>query len=106
MALNFGIVSRLTWLSSEGREGFLGLEAGLMAFGLSKDTGATGASLTQVGLVTGLGIAVPVANRSSPSQASINLHGWLEVNITEGGGNPLAFVFGPSISIGNVGTSL
>ncbi|MFZ5891045.1 MAG: hypothetical protein ACOY0T_08340 [Myxococcota bacterium] len=106
LRLNFGIVSRLTWLDSEGREGFLGLEAGIMAFGLSKDTGPTGAPLTEIGIVTGLGVAVPVANRSSPTQASINLHGWLEQNITNTGSGRFAFIFGPSISIGNVGANL
>lgn len=106
LSLNFGIVSRLTWLDSEGREGFLGLEVGVMAFGLSKDTGQNGAPLTQIGIVTGLGIAVPVANRSSPTQASINLHGWLEQNVTGSNDGRFAFIFGPSISIGNVGANL
>lgn len=106
LSLNFGIVSRLTWLDSEGREGFLGLEAGVMAFGLSNDVGPNGAPLTQIGIVTGLGIAVPVANRSSPTQASINLHGWLEQNITSTDSGRFAFIFGPSISIGNVGANL
>lgn len=106
LSLNFGIVSRLTWLDSEGREGFLGLEVGVMAFGLSKDVGPNGAPLTQIGIVTGLGIAVPVANRSSPTQASINLHGWLEQNVTGSNDGRFAFIFGPSISIGNVGANL
>ena len=106
LSLNLGIVSRLTWLDSEGHEGFLGLEGGLVAFGLTNDKSTTGESLTHVGIVTGLGIGVPVANRSSAAEASINLHGWLEHDRLHDSGSGLAFVFGPSISIGNVGANL
>jgi hypothetical protein len=110
LSLNFGIVSRLTWLSSEGHEGFLGLEAGIMAIGLTNDKSNTGASLTQVGVVAGLGLSVPIANRSTATQASINLHGWVEEDISHDPGDSqssrFAFIFGPSISIGNVGTNL
>jgi hypothetical protein len=109
LTLNFGILSRLTWLDADGHEGFLGLEAGIMAIGLSNDTGDTGKSLTQVGAVCGLGISVPIANRAAPTQASINLHGWFEERISSTGADPgqrAAFIFGPSISIGNVGTNL
>ncbi len=110
LTLSFGVLSRLTWLDTDGHEGFLRLEAGIMAIGLAKDdTGDTGQSLTQVGAVCGLGISVPIANRASPTQASINLHGWLEESISASGTDPGrrdAFIFGPSISIGNVGTNL
>ncbi len=109
LSLNFGIVSRLTWLSADGHEGFLGLEGGIMAIGLTNDQSSTGNSLTQVGLVGGIGLSVPIANRSTPTQASINLHGWVEEDISHTSGNSSsrsAFIFGPSISIGNVGTNL
>ena len=110
LALNFGVLSRLTWLDTDGHEGVLGLEAGVMGVGLARDTSASGESLTQVAVVTGLGISVPIANRSLATEASINLHAWLEYEVSRawGGypGNPLAFVFGPSISIGNIGTNL
>jgi hypothetical protein len=106
LSLNLGIVSRLTWLDSEGHEGFIGFESGLVAFGLTSDKSTTGESLTQVGFVTGLGIGVPVANRSSATEASINLHGWLERDLSHVSGSGLSFVFGPSISIGNVGANL
>ena len=33
LTLNFGALERLTWLDSEGRDGFVGLEAGVMAVG-------------------------------------------------------------------------
>jgi hypothetical protein len=60
-----------------------------------------------VGAVLGLGVAVPIANRSTVTQASINLHAWLEADITgSSDSSRYAFIFGPSISIGNVGTNL
>ena len=110
LSLNFGIVSRLTWLSQEGHEGFLGLEGGIMAIGLTNDKSDTGHSLTQVGLVAGIGFSVPIANRSTPTQASINLHAWFEEDISHKPGDSQAsrtsIIFGPSISIGNIGTDL
>ncbi len=109
LSLNFGIVSRLTWLSEDGHEGFLGLEGGIMAIGLTNDQSNAGKSLTQVGAVAGIGLSVPIANRSTPTQASINLHGWFEEDISHtsaDSGSRAAFIFGPSISIGNVGTNL
>jgi len=110
LSLNFGIISRLTWLSQEGHEGFLGLEGGIMAIGLTNDKSDTGNSLTQVGLVAGIGFSVPIANRSTPTQASINLHAWFEEDISHHPGDSQAsrtsIIFGPSISIGNVGTNL
>ena len=110
LSLNFGIVSRLTWLSKDGHEGFLGLEAGIMAIGLANDKSSTGPSLTQIGAIGGLGVSVPIANRSTPTQASINLHAWYEVDISHNAADSqasrTAIIFGPSISIGNIGTNL
>jgi len=110
LSLNFGVISRLTWLSRDGHEGFLGLEAGIMAIGLANDTSTTGQSLTEIGAVAGLGLSVPIANRSTPTQASINLHAWYEVDISHHGGESqgsrTSIIFGPSISIGNIGTNL
>jgi hypothetical protein len=110
LSLNFGVISRLTWLDDEGHEGFLGLEGGIMVIGLAGSTSTTGQSLTQAGAVVGLGIGVPIANRSSPAEASINLHGWFERDISSPGSGtaerPWSIIFGPSISIGNVGTNL
>jgi hypothetical protein len=56
-------------------------------------------------LILGYGFAVPIANRSQVSQASINVHAWFEANVMRKAEERFAFVFGPSISIGNVGTS-
>jgi hypothetical protein len=110
LTLNFGVISRLTWLDSEGHEGFLGAEGGIMAIGLAGSQSDNGTPLTQVGAVLGLGVSVPVANRGSAAQASINLHAWFEANITRTSskdpGGRYAFIFGPSITIGNVGVNL
>jgi hypothetical protein len=111
LSLNLGVVMRATWLDSQGHEGFLGLEGGVMAVGLPNDTApGSGQSLTQVATVTGLALSVPIANRSLATETSINLHAWLEYEISRDvanePGNPLGFVFGPSISIGNIGTNL
>jgi hypothetical protein len=109
LSLSFGVISRFTWLDSDGKEGLLAVEAGVMAFGLSGDQSPTsGESLTQVGAVVGVGLAIPIANAGAPSQASINLHAWFEQRITGSGpeaGSEQALIFGPSISIGNVGTT-
>lgn len=109
LSLNFGVISRFTWLDSEGHEGLIGLEAGVLAFGLTGDTTASGNTLTQVGGVVGAGLAIPIANAGQATQASINLHAWFEQRLTPGGGDrlnsPRAIIFGPSISVGNVGTT-
>lgn len=110
LTLNFGVISRLTWLDSEGHEGFLGAEGGIMVIGLANSHSDTGESLTQVGAVLGLGVSVPIANRSLVTQASINLHAWFEADITRSGSNDskgrYSIIFGPSITIGNVGLNL
>jgi hypothetical protein len=105
LSLNFGVISRLTWLSRDGQEGILGLEGGVMVIGLASSTSTTGRSLTEVGIPVGLGLSIPIANRLSPSAAAINLHGWLEFPLSRQDHTP-AFIFGPSISIGNVGANL
>lgn len=107
LALNFGVISRLTWLDEEGHEGLIGAEAGILVFGLANYGGQT-AQLTQIGAVMGLGLAVPIANRGTATQAAINLHAWFEINLSGGSsdGGRYALIFGPSISIGSVGVNL
>jgi hypothetical protein len=110
LTLNFGVISRLTWLDSEGHEGFIGAEGGIMVIGLANSHSDDNTSLTQVGAVLGLGVSVPIANRSLATQASINLHAWFEADITRSDSNDskgrYAIIFGPSITIGNVGVNL
>jgi hypothetical protein len=105
LSLNFGVISRLTWLTDEGHEGLIGLEAGLMVFGVGSSTSTTGQNLTEVGLPVGLGLSIPIANRLQATEAAINLHGWVEFPISGNDHKP-AFIFGPSISIGNIGANL
>jgi hypothetical protein len=108
LSLNFGVISRLTWLDKDGKEGILGLEAGMLVFGLANSTSESGKNLAQVGGVVGAGIAVPIANRMRVTQASINVHAWLEITLAgpEASASRLALIFGPSITIGNVGANL
>lgn len=115
LALNFGVLSRLTWLDSDGREGIVGLEAGLMGMGLATDRDR------HLAFVTGIGVSIPLGNVNQPTQAAVNIHAWLSYSFGERTGrlldeagnfvgnvrlNPWAFVFGPSITIGNVGVFL
>ncbi|MFI5301978.1 MAG: hypothetical protein ACHREM_28135, partial [Polyangiales bacterium] len=108
LTLNLGVLARLTWLDALGREGIVAAEGGVMMVGLANDTSSTGRSLTQLATVVGLGIGVPIANRALATEASINLHAWLEYEpsraIAAESGNAIGFVFGPSLSIGNLGT--
>lgn len=113
LTLNFGALSRLTWLNREGHEGILGLEAGALGIGLA----ATPGFPRTLAVVLGVGVGVPIGNRGEPTQASVNLHAWLAYELRDDVHvNPLdptsplashmAFLFGPSITIGNVGTNL
>lgn len=111
LSLNFGVLGRLTWVDIEGRDGILALEAGVIGVGLAPVDASTKAqNLRQVASVIGLGLGMPIANRALPTQASINLHAWFEYEISRAigpsEGSPYAFVFGPSITFGNVGTYL
>jgi hypothetical protein len=112
LSLNLGVIARLTWLDSEGHGGFLGVEGGVMGVGLANDVSAppNSQSLTQVSTVAGIGLSVPIANRSLATETSLNLHAWFEYEISRDLGNepgsPFGFVFGPSISVGNVGANL
>jgi hypothetical protein len=113
LTLNFGALSRLTWLNREGHEGLVGLEVGAMGIGLA----ATPNFPRTLAVLGGLGVGVPIGNRGETSQASVNIHAWIAYElrneypidqVTKTG--PLAshwsFLFGPSITIGNVGTNL
>jgi hypothetical protein len=115
LSLSLAVITRLTWLDSDGHEGLLGLETGIMAFGF---TNSSAQALTEVGIVAGVGLSIPLAGAGSPTQASINLHAWVEQRISQpttfvptasmpNGPNPSgqAVIVGPSISFGNVGTT-
>jgi hypothetical protein len=113
LTLNCGALPRLTWLDREGHERLLGLEFGAMGIGLA----ATSGFPRTLAVWGGVGVSVPIGNRGEPSQASVNLHAWIayelrdEFNLVHNDpSSPLAghwsFLFGPSITIGNVGTNL
>jgi hypothetical protein len=123
LTLNFGVLSRLTWLDHEGHEGLLGLEFGAMGVGLAATTVSSttaNASVTfppTLAVLGGVGVSVPIGNRGEPSQASVNLHAWvayeLRSDYTYPSGSQTmmtashwSFLFGPSITIGNIGTNL
>jgi hypothetical protein len=110
LSLNFGVLSRLTWLDSEGHEGLVGLESGVMGMGLASDK-------DQLAIVLGLGIAIPLGNANTIAQAAINIHAWLAYSLGKNTAtdpdtmkpvtlNPWAFVFGPSITVGSIGAFL
>ena len=115
LSLSLAVITRLTWLDSDGHEGLLGLEGGIMAFGF---TNSQAQSLTEVGVVAGVGLSIPLAGAGSPTQASINLHAWVEQRISEPttpvatAGMPIpqnasarSVIVGPSLSFGNIGTT-
>jgi hypothetical protein len=113
LTLNFGALSRLTWLDAEGHEGILGLELGAMGIGLA----ATPGFPRTLAVLGGLGLAVPIGNRGETTQASVNLHAWiayeLRAETPRDPTNPIgpaashwSFLFGPSITFGNVGVNL
>jgi len=115
LTLNFGALSRLTWLDREGHEGLIGLEAGALGIGLA----ATPGFPRTLAVLGGLGVAVPIGNRGDTSQASVNLHAWIAYELRgpayytdpNNMSNTLvashwSFLFGPSITIGNIGTDL
>jgi hypothetical protein len=113
LTLNFGVLSRLTWLDREGHEGLLGLEFGAMGIGLA----ATPGFPRTLAVLAGLGVGVPIGNRGEPSQASVNLHAWGAYELRDDTprdpthpdgpkASHWSFLFGPSITFGNVGTNL
>jgi hypothetical protein len=116
LTLNFGALSRLTWLDHQGHEGLVGLELGALGIGLA----ATPDFPRTLAMLGGLGVAVPIGNRGETSQASVNLHAWVAYELRNpykyapDPANPTnvryashwSFLFGPSITIGNVGLDL
>jgi hypothetical protein len=106
LTLNFGALSRLTWLDREGHEGLFGLELGAMGVGLATTSGFPFPPTLAV--IAGVGVGIPIGNRGEPSQASVNLHAWGAYELREDymGASHWSFLFGPSITIGNIGTNL
>ena len=114
LTLNFGVLSRLTWLDHEGHEGLVGLELGAMGVGLATTTNYNFPPTLAV--LGGLGVSIPIGNRGEPTQAAVNLHAWIAYELRDdytytSGSSTLtashwSLLFGPSITIGNIGTNL
>jgi hypothetical protein len=109
LTLNAGAIARLVWLSRDGHESPLGLEGGVMWVGIASDSDPRSATRGQIAAVIGAGLSVPIANQGHASQTSISLHGWFEYEVSRAfdkSGSPWGFVFGPALTIGDVGTNL
>jgi hypothetical protein len=114
LTLNFGVLSRITWLDDRGKEALLGAEIGLMGMGLIQRPEAIEYPPT-IAAVVGLGIRVPLGGG-----AAVGVHVWGAYEFRDDFDYYLdskqmtglrrapnwAFIFGPSISIGNVGINL
>jgi hypothetical protein len=113
MTLNFGVLGRITWLNRQGKEGLLGLETGVLGASLipQQIEGNPAFPPTLVTLL-GLGLRVEVGQG-----AAVGVHLWgayefrSRYQYTGGDGTSRmashwSLLFGPSISIGNVGTNL
>jgi hypothetical protein len=113
LTLNFGVLGRITWLDRHGKEGLLGLETGALGASLIpqqyNDSPAYPAALVTL---LGVGLRVPIGQG-----AAIGVHLWGAYEFRSeywytpsSGGSRKAthwsLLFGPSISIGNVGTNL
>lgn len=125
LTLNFGVLSRVAYLDHDGRESLFGAELGLMGMGLIQRPGSLEYPPT-LGAIAGVGVRVPLG-----AGAAVGIHIWGvyewrdEINYeidprgravdcapaaaAMGGchrASRFALVFGPSISIGNVGKNL
>ena len=115
LTLNFGVLSRLTWLDQQGHEGLVGLELGAMGISLATTANAVVPPPT-LAVLGGVGVSIPIGNRGEATQAAVNLHAWVAYELrgdytyTSGTSTLTAshwsLLFGPSITIGNIGTNL
>jgi hypothetical protein len=114
LTLNFGVLGRLTWLNRHGKEGLLGLETGVLGASLipQQYNGNPAFPPTLVTLL-GLGLRVEIGQGAA---VGVHLWGAYEFRSTysyaQTTGGPMrdathwSLLFGPSISIGNIGTNL
>ena len=114
LTLNFGVLSRLTTLNRQGKEGLFGLEFGVMGLGLAPQQSNVQFPIT-LAVVSGLGFRVPLGQG-----AAIGIQAWAAYEFRSGpiqvtnpdgtkspvSAGPWSFIFGPSISFGNVGFNL
>jgi hypothetical protein len=110
LTLNFGVLGRLTWLDGQGKEGLIGLETGVLGASLIPQQYNDSPAFPPT-LVTLLGFGLRVEIGQG---AAVGVHLWgayeFRSRYTYGTDNRVAthwsLLFGPSISIGNVGTNL
>jgi hypothetical protein len=114
MTLNFGVLGRITWLDRQGKEGLLGLETGVLGASLipQQDNGNPAFPRTLMTLL-GIGLRVEVGQG-----AAVGVHLWgayefrnqysytPQNDTVARNATHWSLLFGPSISIGNVGTNL
>lgn len=115
LSINFGLVSRLALLNNEGKERLLGIELGLMGLGLVPQSGDIQFPPT-LAVVGGVGLRVPIG-----PGAAVGAQAWVAYEFRDEikrrtNGDPnmetvvpsshWSFIFGPSISVGNVGFNL
>jgi len=115
LTLNFGVLSRLTWLDRHGKEGLLGVELGLMGVGLIPqrqgiaDVPRTMAAVAGVGLRINLGAGAAVGVHLWGAYEFRNDYTYLATPGDAASAKKAshwALFFGPSIAIGNAGTNL
>ncbi len=114
MTLNFGVLGRLTWLNRHGKEGLLGLETGVLGASLIPQQYNNTLPFPPT-LVTLLGVGLRV---DIGQGAAVGVHLWgayefrSAYQYTPSDGSSArdathwSLLFGPSISIGNIGTNL
>jgi hypothetical protein len=114
MTLNFGVLGRLTWLNRQGKEGLLGLETGVLGASLIPQQYINTLPFPPT-LVTLLGIGLRVEVGQG---AAVGVHLWGAYEFrgayaytssdgaAHGDATHWSLLFGPSISIGNIGTNL
>jgi hypothetical protein len=111
LTLNFGVLSRLALLNRHGKERIVGLELGLMGMGLIQPANATPYPAT-LGAVGGLGIRLPLGG----GEAAVGVHLWgayefrgryaPDPSFPNRDAPHWSLIFGPAISIGDVGANL
>lgn len=97
--LSAGALLRLAYVQQDGRDFPVTLEFGMFGTNLSGNA--------HLSIVSGLGLGIPVLNPDTAMQASFNIHTWFEYSPTRAraGQGGVAFVFGPSFTIGRISTT-
>ena len=100
MPISVGALTRVTFVRRDGRDFPIGLELGPFGTNLSDKPAFS--------LVGGLGLSIPVLNPGTVLQASFNFPAWVEYAPSRAGRGepPVAFLFGPSFSVGRLATTL